>query len=225
MDTAALPAFFAVSLVVVITPGADWAYILSHATSLREALAAIGGLLVGYLGHTLLAAAGLTLAVAMIPGMLSALTVVGAGYLCWLGVQTLRHPATAHLAAQAAGAELATVTAPIDLRSIRPAPARAIMLRGAGVSGLNPKVVLLFLALMPQFVSAGATWPLSAQIAALGAMHVLATVTFYCVLAVIAVRVLGARPQLFHTVSLVSGVLMLLLGSGLLVEQVVSALG
>lgn len=224
MDTAVLPAFFAVSLVVVITPGADWAYILSHAVSLRDALAAIAGLLLGYLGHTLLAAVGLTVAIAMVPGMLQTLTVVGAGYLCWLGAQTLRHPATARLAARTAGPELATVTAPVDLHAVRPAPARDIMLRGAGVSGLNPKVVLLFLALMPQFVSSDAAWPLGAQTAALGGMHVLATVVFYCLLAVVAVRVLGAHPQLFHTTSLISGVLMLLLGGGLMAEQVVGAL-
>ncbi|MFU0805224.1 MAG: LysE family translocator [Pseudoclavibacter caeni] len=97
MDTSQLPVFLVVSLLFVIVPGADWAYILTHATSVREAMASISGLGIGYLAHTLLAAAGLTVALALLPGALPVITVLGAAYLCWLGVQTLRHPADVSL--------------------------------------------------------------------------------------------------------------------------------
>lgn len=44
--------------------------------------------------------------------------------------------------------------------------------KGAGVSGLNPKALLLFLAFLPQFLTHGAAWPFAAQIALLGLVHI-----------------------------------------------------
>ena len=43
--------------------------------------------------------------------------------------------------------------------------------RGAGVSGLNPKALLLFVAVLPQFVDRHSGVPVAAQIAVLGAIH------------------------------------------------------
>lgn len=76
---------------------------------------------------------------------------VGAAYLVWLGIATLARPS-----APTAGAE---ASAGWWLR-------RAV--KGAGISGLNPKALLLFPALLPQFIAQGATWPVAAQIALLG---------------------------------------------------------
>jgi threonine/homoserine/homoserine lactone efflux protein len=42
---------------------------------------------------------------------------------------------------------------------------------GAGVSGLNPKALLLFLALLRQFITRSPAWPLAAQIVLLGLVH------------------------------------------------------
>ncbi|MCD7100959.1 LysE family translocator [Pseudoclavibacter sp. 13-3] len=234
MDTALLPAFFAVSLIVIITPGADWAYILSHARSTREAMASIGGLLIGYAGHTILATAGLTVALALLPGALTTLTFVGAAYLCWLGVQSLRHPDGFVLPApvQAQAISTTTGTIPVVTRSITlPAlvaqpqhPLGRVVAKGAGVSGLNPKVVLLYLSILPQFISPDAAWSLSAQTAMLGGVHVLATMCFYTLLALAAVRVLDRHPGVFKPISIVSGILMLCFGVALIADQVVTLL-
>jgi threonine/homoserine/homoserine lactone efflux protein len=42
---------------------------------------------------------------------------------------------------------------------------------GPGVSGLNPKALLLFLALLRQFITRSPAWPLAAQIVLLGLVH------------------------------------------------------
>ena len=73
----------------------------------------------------------------------------------WLGIGTLAHPSAPQAATEQATDSWARQAA-----------------KGAGVSGLNPKVFLLFLALLPQFTDPDADWPLAVQIAVLGLLHV-----------------------------------------------------
>ena len=54
---------------------------------------------------------------------------------------------------------------------------------GLGISGLNPKVLLLFLALLPQLTDPEARWPLAAQIMALGLVHVASCALVYTAVA------------------------------------------
>ena len=94
-------------------------------------------------------------------------------------------------------------------------------LRGWGVSGLNPKVLLLILALLPQFTDADGGWPLPVQIGVLGAVHLTSCAVIYTSVALAARRVLRARPAAARVVSRVSGVVMIGLGVLLGLEQVV----
>jgi threonine/homoserine/homoserine lactone efflux protein len=141
--------------------------------------------------------------VARSPVVLATLTVVGAAYLMWLGFGTLRHPAVPQ-----AG------TGEGDESWVRQAA------KGAGISGLNPKVLLLFLALLPQFANPAAPWPVPVQIAALGLVHVASCAVVYTGVGAGARRVLRARPGAAKVVSRVSGAAMVVLGTVLLVEQV-----
>src|SRR6478735_2410071 len=58
MPVATIAAFWAVSLVFVVTPGADWAYAITAGLRHRTVLPAVGGLLAGHLAATALVAAG-----------------------------------------------------------------------------------------------------------------------------------------------------------------------
>lgn len=64
---------------------------------------------------------------------------------------------------------------PITLEVAQPpvAPPGADWACVIAASGLNPKGLLLFLALLPQFVRLDAPWPVAAQTATLGAVHML----------------------------------------------------
>ena len=82
MSFAALTAFWAVSFLLVITPGADWAYVISAGLRGRRlVLPAVIGLVCGALLATLAVAAGVGSLVAQNPVLLTALFSVGVGVL------------------------------------------------------------------------------------------------------------------------------------------------
>ncbi|MCG5214871.1 LysE family translocator [Streptosporangium sp. KLBMP 9127] len=142
--------------------------------------------------------------VARSPLVMTALTVAGAAYLVWLGISTLARPS-----APRAGAEPA---ADSWMRQL---------VKGAGISGLNPKVFLLFLALLPQFADPDAACPVAVQIAVLGLVHVASCAVVYTGVGAGARRVLRAHPAAARMVSRISGAAMVTIGVLLLVEQAV----
>ncbi|WP_031012920.1 LysE family translocator [Streptomyces sp. NRRL F-5727] len=204
MDTTTLAAFLAVDLLLVVTPGADWAYAISAGLRDRSVVPAVAGLLTGHAAYALVAVAGLAVIVASSPAALTALTVAGAGYLLWLGWGLLRQPA----AAPAAGAGDGTDASPLR-----------VLLKGAGTSGLNPKALLLYFSLFPQFIDPVTGWPVAAQTGLLSTVHLTACAVVYLAVAVLARTVLGSRPSAARAVTRVSGAMMIAIGALLLVER------
>jgi threonine/homoserine/homoserine lactone efflux protein len=204
MTGGTVAAFWAVSLLFVITPGADWAYAIAAGLRHRTVLPAVSGMLAGHLAATAVVAAGVAALVAGTPLILTALTVVGAVYLVWLGVGALAHPSVPQSGAQQASGSWLRQAA-----------------KGLGISGLNPKVFLLFLALLPQFTDRDAAWPLAVQILALGLVHVASCAVVYTTVGAGARQVLRARPATARAVTRLSGAVMVVIGVLLLVEQMV----
>ena len=192
-------------MLFVLTPGADWAYAISSGLRLRNVAPAVSGLLSGHLLATVAVAAGVAALLAGSPTVLAVLTVAGAGYLVWLGTGMLRHLASVQAQPEEAAGS-----------------AWRQAIKGFGISGLNPKVFLLFLALLPQFVVATATWPLATQIMVLGLVHVANCAAVYTGVGVGARRVLRARPSTARWISRVSGIAMILIGAVLTGEQVLT---
>ncbi|MEV0603275.1 LysE family translocator [Streptomyces sp. NPDC050315] len=208
MAASSIAAFWAVSVLLVLVPGADWAYAITAGLRDRSVLPAVGGLMLGYAGLTLVVVAGLAAVVASNPSVLTALTVLGSLYLMWLGIMTLIRPAAP---ASADPSEVPAGAAP-----------GARLLKGAGISGLNPKALLLYIALLPQFAAAhdsGNGWPLAAQIAVLGLVHMANCGAVYTGVGVLARTVLRARPVVARAVTRVSGAAMIVIGAFLLVER------
>lgn len=204
MDSASLLSFLALDLLLVCVPGADWAYVISAGLRDRSPLPAVAGLVTGYALHTVLAAAGLAVLVAGSPALLTALTVAGAAYLVWLGWGVLRRPAVP-------GA--ADAAAPLTGR-------RRVFLRGATISGLNPKGLLLYLSLLPQFLTLeGHHLPVPVQTTALGLLHMACCAAVYLTVGLLARAVLGARPAAARAVTRTSGAAMLGIGAFLLLQR------
>jgi hypothetical protein len=136
VDLATLGAFAVAAGAIAVSPGPDTILILRYAlTSGRVAgLAAVAGVQIGLVVHTALAAAGVSALIASSPVLFEGLAVAGAAYLAWLGLQGFRP----------------------DVLSIgRAAHARAgRACRDAIVCNvLNPKVIVLFLALYRNFLT------------------------------------------------------------------------
>jgi len=186
-----IAAFWVVSVLLVLIPGADWAYVIGTGLRGGPVPMAVGGLVLGYAALTAVVAAGLAALVARTPAALTVLTVLGAAYLIWLGAATLARPPAAH----------PEVGAP---------PGRAAVVKGAGISALNPKGLLLFLALLPQFTWTG--WPLAGQIALLGAVHMLNCGAVYLGVGFLARAILRARPAAARALTRFSGAAMVLIG-------------
>lgn len=202
MPFGTVAAFWAVSFLFVLTPGADWAYAISAGLRHRTVIPAVAGLLAGHLLATAVVAAGVGALVASSPMVLTVLTTVGCAYLVWLGLGMVRNPSVPQ-----AGA------AHVEGSWARQA------LKGAGISGLNPKVFLLFLALLPQFTDPNGSWPVPGQIVTLGLVHVASCALIYTGVGSGARAVLRTRPAAARTVTRFSGAAMILIGVFLLVEQ------
>lgn len=203
MDSASLLSFLAVDLLLVCVPGADWAYVIAAGLRGRGVAGAVAGLVAGYALHTTLATAGLAVLVAGSPRLLTALTVAGAGYLLWLGWGVLRSPGAPGAAADS-----------------RDSQGSRVFLRGAAISGLNPKGLLLYLSVLPQFLTLrGAHLPVPVQTAALGVLHMACCAAVYLTVGVLAHAVLAARPTAARAVTRTSGAAMLGIGAFLLVER------
>ncbi|MFE1879728.1 LysE family translocator [Streptomyces diastatochromogenes] len=202
MDSGLLFSFLAVDLLLVCVPGADWAFVIATALRGRSVPRAVAGLVSGYALHTVLATAGLAVLVAGSPRLLTVLTVAGAGYLLWLGWGVLRRPAVPDAADETSGTD------------------RGLFLRGATISGLNPKGLLLYLSVLPQFLTLrGAHLPVPAQTAALGLLHMACCAAVYLSVGALAGVLLAARPAAARAVTRTSGAAMLGIGAFLLVER------
>ena len=201
-------AFIVVAVALACTPGVDWAYSITAGLRQRSFVPAVAGLCGGYVLHTVLMVAGLAALLAGMPGVLGWITVAGAGYLLWLGISTLRSWRGASFsAADAVGTPAAN-----QLRTF---------LQGMGTSGINPKGLLFYVALVPQFVSPEASLPVPVQSGLLGLKFVLLGGFVYTCVALLARKLLQSRPGAARKVTLASGVIMVALGVVLLAEQLV----
>jgi threonine/homoserine/homoserine lactone efflux protein len=178
MAISSIAAFWAVAALLIAVPGADWAYVIGTVVNGRPVMLAVSGLAIGYAGITVVVAAGVGALVARTPASLAALTIAGGLYLLWLGVRTFLRPA-GHGPAEGTAARTG----------------RATLVKGIGVSGLNPKGLLVFLAVLPQFATPRGNWPLAVQLAVLGLVFVLTCAAFYLGMGSVARRILDVRPS------------------------------
>ncbi|WP_193834362.1 LysE family translocator [Burkholderia ubonensis] len=204
MEASLLTAFWIVSFSLVMVPGADWAYAISAGLRGSVVAPAVGGMLLGYLAITLVVAAGVGTLVTSVPAFLSVLTVVGGAYLLWLGVRTLLHPSS----------ELSVGQEQVQNSRL------GWSFKGFAISGLNPKAILLFVALLPQFTRRDAGWSVSAQIVALGLLHMINCAAVYSVVGLGSKAVLSTRPKAARMVSQLSGAAMVVVAVILFGEQV-----
>lgn len=205
MDSGLTAAFWGVSMLFVLTPGVDWAYALASGLRRGGVVPAVSGMLAGHLTATVVVAAGVAAIFAASDIAMTILSVAGAAYLIWLGITALLHPKAPDLTGEEA-----------------PVSRRKLFAKGIGISLLNPKVFLLFLALLPQFTNQSAVLPSGVQMLVLGALHVANCAIIYFAVGFGAATLLTKRPRAATAVGILSGIVMIALGLVLIGEKVVS---
>ncbi|ADX74903.1 LysE family translocator [Pseudarthrobacter phenanthrenivorans] len=209
MDPELFLAFVLVAAALACTPGVDWAYSISAGLRQSSFVPAVAGLCGGYVLHTVLLVAGLAALLTGLPGVLAWITLAGAAYLMWLGIGTLRCWRQASFSARPGGGGTGRIRT---------------FLQGMGTSGINPKGLLFYVALVPQFVSTDASLPVPVQSGLLGLTFVLLAGLVYTAVAILARTLLQSRPGAARLVTLTSGVVMVVLGAALLAEQLLPLL-
>jgi threonine/homoserine/homoserine lactone efflux protein len=165
-------AFSLVALVFVAIPGPSVLFTISRALTLgrRPALLTVVGNAAGVYVHVLAVAFGVGAIVQRSIAAFTALKVVGAVYLVYLGVQAIRH--------RRALAEMLEVHVSV-------ASTRRVLLDGFVVGVSNPKSIVFFAAVLPQFVDPDAG-PAGTQILVLGLVAIAAALVSDSVWAMVA---------------------------------------
>ena len=154
-EPALITGFVIAGLILNITPGADFLYIMSSGLSggSRIGVAAALGVNLGVVVHILAAAAGLSALLFAHPAAYDLIRICGAAYLAWMAVQVWRRSST-----------VARARSFPDVRQA----AR----RGFFINVSNPKTALFIFAFIPQFTDP-TIGPIWVQILILGAIFLL----------------------------------------------------
>jgi threonine/homoserine/homoserine lactone efflux protein len=151
-----LLAFMLIATVLIVVPGPSVLFVVTRSLTLgrRAGLATVVGNASGAFVQVVLVAIGIGAIVQESIAVFTAVKLAGALYLVHLGVQTFRHRRSL----------AAAIDAPV-----RPKQLRRLLADAFVVGVANPKIIVFFLAVLPQFVDRS-TGSASLQLLALGAV-------------------------------------------------------
>lgn len=137
VDPTVLPGFLVAVLLICLAPGTDMAFIIATSVDRgsRAGVQSAAGMALGMAVWTIAATLGLGALLHAEPAVFASLRILGALYLLWLGVSTLR-------------------SARADPSDQAPSPSAVTYLVGRGMltNLTNPKILVFFVAFLPQFV-------------------------------------------------------------------------
>lgn len=130
---------------LVITPGPNMMYLVSRSLTQgrRAGFVSLGGVAAGFLVYLLATSVGLAVLFTTVPALFVVVKLAGAAYLLWLAWTMVRGGRNAFRPSEG------------DHHS-----GRRLFLMGMATCLLNPKIALLYVALLPQFVDPdrGGVW-------------------------------------------------------------------
>lgn len=177
-----LIAFALVALGMVLTPGPNMIYLVSRSISQGRlaGLISLGGVALGFVFYVLSAALGITALLVAVPYAYDALRFAGALYLLWLAWQAVRPGGRS----------------PFQVRDLPKDSPRRLFLMGFFTNLLNPKIAVMYLSLLPQFVTPE-NGNVLGQLLTLGATQIAISVSVNAIIAVTAGSIavfLAGRP-------------------------------
>ena len=203
IPAANLLAFSLTALLIVLLPGPNVLFTIGRALALgrKAALLTVVGTATGMYLQVILVSLGLGVLLEQSIVLMTIVKFAGAAFLVYLGIQAIRHRNDAAK----------------ELGEVKPVGAWRSVLEGVVVGVTNPKTIVFFLAILPQFVVHNDT-PLGAQMLVLGAIFIALGMIFdslYAFAAGAARQWFGKSPKRLSTLGTVGGVAMIGLGVGL----------
>ncbi|MFI7133366.1 LysE family translocator [Nonomuraea sp. NPDC050153] len=182
-----------VSLGMVLTPGPNMVYLISRsiAQGRRAGLISLTGVFLGFTLYLTATCLGLTAVFAYVPAAYTALKLAGAAYLLWLAWNALKPGGTSAF----------------QPRQLEPEPPRKLFGMGLLTCLLNPKIAILYLSLLPQFIDPSMGHVLL-QSLALGSVQIVVATTVNGLIAISAgalAAFLGSRPLWLRVQRYVTG--------------------
>ncbi|OLT34151.1 lysine transporter LysE [Rhodococcus sp. CUA-806] len=141
VSTTAVAGVFAIALAMVLTPGPNMVYLLSRSISQgrRAGLVSLGGVALGFMVYVFATNLGLAALFVAVPELYLALKIAGACYLLWLAISALRGTNTV-----------------FEVGRLQQDSNRRLFTMGLLTNLLNPKIAIMYISLIPQFVSPAA---------------------------------------------------------------------
>ena len=178
---ASLIGFALVALGIALTPGPNMIYVISRSLTqgVTAGLISLGGVALGFVFYMLCAAFGITALLFAIPYAYDALRFAGAAYLLWLAWQALRPGGRS----------------PFQVKTLKVDGPRKLFAMGFVTNLLNPKIAMLYLALLPQFIDPAGS--VLSQSLMLGSIQIVISVSVNAMIALAAGSIavfLGTRP-------------------------------
>ena len=140
--TSSLLGFALISLGLVLTPGPNMIYLISRSITQGPAagIVSLGGVALGFVFYMLCAAFGITALLLAVPYAYDALRFAGAAYLLWMAWQAVKPGGRS----------------PFQVKELAVDGPRKLFAMGFVTNLLNPKIAMLYLALLPQFIDPAA---------------------------------------------------------------------
>jgi threonine/homoserine/homoserine lactone efflux protein len=179
----ALLGFALISFGMVLTPGPNMIYLISRSITQGPAagIVSLGGVALGFVFYMLCAAFGITALLFAVPYAYDVLRLSGAAYLMWLAWQAVKPNGRS----------------PFQVRDLQVDGPRKLFAMGFVTNLLNPKIAMLYLALLPQFIDP-AQGSVLAQSLILGSIQTVISVSVNGLIALTAGSIasfLGTRPS------------------------------
>ncbi|MBX8783238.1 LysE family translocator [Ochrobactrum sp. GRS2] len=138
-EISSLLAFALIALGMVLTPGPNMVYLISRSIcqGRTAGLISLGGVTLGFVFYMLCAALGITAIVMAVPYAYDALRFGGALYLLYLAWQAVKPGGRS----------------PFQVKDLPKDSRRKLFMMGFLTNLLNPKIAVMYLSLLPQFIS------------------------------------------------------------------------
>lgn len=166
--------FSLICLLMVLTPGPNMIYLISRTLCQGKTAGfmSLGGVALGFIFYMLCASLGITTLLVSVPYAYDAVRISGALYLLWLAFKNLK----------------SSTSSIFNFKALKADSPRKLFLMGFLTNLLNPKIAIMYLSLLPQFMNPqqGSIWLQSIQ---LGVLQILISLTVSALIVISAHRI------------------------------------